>query len=145
MLRTFSKLYGLAGIRLGYACGHPQLLEHLEQARSFFSVSSVAEAAALAALTDEEHVLKTLENNLNGATWLTERLGELGIRTLPTSANFVYFETEENADTVFTRLRAEGVMICSLAHWGIPTGLRVTIGTPKQNELFYQSLQKVIR
>ena len=73
-----------------------------------------------------------------------ERLAELSVRTAPTSANFIYLETAEDADMVAARLQAEGVIIRSLVPWGIPTGLRVTIGTPAQNEKFYQVFQKAI-
>lgn len=145
VLRTFSKAHGLAGVRLGYACGHPELLHHLGRVRSAFSISSLAEAAGLAAIRDEAHVRRTLENNAKGAAWLMERFSELGIRTVPTSANFIYFETEENADVVSQRLQAEGVIVRSLVPWGIPNGIRVTIGRPEQNERFVDALKKAVR
>jgi histidinol-phosphate aminotransferase len=144
VLRTFSKAYGLSGVRLGYACGHPDLLRHLARIRSSFSISVLAEAAGLAAIKDEEHVRRTLENNARGAAWLMERLAELGLRAVPTSANFVYFETEENADLVSQRMQAGGVIVRSLAPWGIPNGIRVTVGTPEQNGRFLQTLSRVV-
>lgn len=144
VLRTFSKAYGLAGIRLGYACGHPELVHHLGRVRSSFSISTVAEAAGLAAIKDEAHVRRTLENNAVGAAWLQEQLSELDLRTIPTSANFIYFETEENADVVSQRMQAEGVIVRSLVPWGIPNGVRVTIGSPEQNERFIQALKKAV-
>src|SRR5215471_8319981 len=144
VLRTFSKAYGLAGIRLGYACGHPELLRHIARIRSSFSISAVAEAGGLAAIRDEEHVRRTVENNAAGAAWLLERLNELGLRALPTSGNFIYFETEENADAVSKLMQKEGVIVRSLLPWGIPNAIRVTIGTPEQNERFFQALQKAI-
>src|SRR5215467_6191767 len=97
VLRTFSKAHGLAGIRLGYACGHPELLNYFGRVRNSFSVSVVAEAAGLAAIRDEHHIRKTVENNAAGAAWLMERLRELGIRAVPTSANFIYFTLDEDA------------------------------------------------
>lgn len=144
VLRTFSKVHGLAGVRLGYACGHPDLLHHLGRVRSAFSISSLAEAAGLAAIKDEAHVHRTLENNAVGAEWLMNRFSELGIRTVPTSANFIYFETDENADLVSQRIQAEGVIVRSLVPWGIPNGIRVTIGTPEQNERFIEALKKAV-
>jgi len=144
VLRTFSKAYGLAGVRLGYACGHPDLLRHIARVRSSFSISALAEAAGLAAIRDDDHVRRTLENNAAGAAWLTERFKELGIRALPTSANFIYFETEENADVVSKLMQKEGVIVRSLVPWGIPKGIRVTIGTPEHNERFLQALKKAI-
>src|SRR5215472_7127775 len=100
VLRTFSKAYGLAGIRLGYACGHPELLRHIARVRSSFSISSVAEAAGLAAIKDEDHARRTVENNATGAAWLLQRFTEMHIRAVPTSGNFIYFETDENANTL---------------------------------------------
>jgi histidinol-phosphate aminotransferase len=144
VLRTFSKAYGLAGVRLGYACGQPDLLRHLARVRSSFSISALAEAAGLAAIRDEAHVRRTLENNAAGAAWLMDRFTELGIRAVPTSANFIYFETEENADVVSSRMQAEGVIVRSLVPWGIDNGIRVTIGTPEQNERFLQALKKAV-
>lgn len=144
VLRTFSKAYGLAGVRLGYACGHPELMRHLARVRSSFSISLLAEAAGLAAIGDEAHVRRTLENNAAGAEWLMQRFAELGLRTIPTSANFIYFETAENADQVSSRLQADGVIVRSLVPWGITNGIRVTIGTPDQNERFLQALKKSV-
>lgn len=144
VLRTFSKTYGLAGVRLGYACGHPELLRHLARVRSSFSVSVLAEAAGLAAIRDEEHVRRTLENNAAGAAWLRGALTELGILSIPTKANFIYFEAEENADVVSQRVQAEGVIVRSLVPWGINNGIRVTIGTPEQNDRFLQALKKAV-
>jgi histidinol-phosphate aminotransferase len=144
VLRTFSKAYGLAGVRLGYACGHPGLVYHLGRVRSSFSISSIAEAAGLAAIKDEDHVRRTLENNAAGAAWLSRQFGELGIRTVPTNANFIYFETEENAEMVSQHMQAEGVIVRPLGPWGIPNGIRVTIGTPEQNERFIQALKKAV-
>ena len=145
VLRTFSKTYGLAGIRLGYACGHPELLRHVARVRSSFSISVLAEAAGLAAIKDEDHVRRTLENNAAGAAWLLERFAELGLRAVPTCANFVYFETEEDADVVSARMQAQGVIVRSLVPWGIPNGIRVTIGTPEQNEKFLRALRKAVQ
>ena len=144
VLRTFSKVYGLAGVRLGYACGHPELLQNLARVRSSFSISALAQAAGLAAIKDQNHVRRTLENNAAGAAWLMERFAEMEIRAVPTSANFIYFETEGNANVVSERMQQEGVIVRSLAPWGIPNGIRVTIGTPEQNERFVEGLSRAL-
>lgn len=144
VLRTFSKAYGLAGVRLGYACGHPELLRHLARVRSSFSISVLAQAAGLAAIQDADHVRRTLENNGAGAEWLMSRLAELGLRAIPTNANFIYFETEEHADELTQRMQAEGIIVRSLVPWGIPNGIRVTIGTPEDNARFLEALKKAI-
>jgi histidinol-phosphate aminotransferase len=144
VLRTFSKAHGLAGLRVGYGCGHPGLLQYFARLRNSFSISVVAQAGALAALQDEAHIRRTIENNAAGAAWLMARLSDLRVRTIPTSANFIYVETEESADELSARVQSEGVIIRPLAPWGIPNGLRVTIGTPEQNERFIEALKSAM-
>jgi histidinol-phosphate aminotransferase len=144
VLRTFSKAHGLAGIRLGYACGDPELLRYFAKVRNSFSVSVPAEAAGLAALRDEAHIRKTVENNAAGASWLMERFTELGIRAIPTSANFIYFNVEDDGNDFARRMQAEGVIVRSLVPWGIPDAIRVSIGTPEENETFIRALKKVM-
>ncbi|HKW77254.1 MAG TPA: histidinol-phosphate transaminase [Terriglobales bacterium] len=145
VLRTFSKAHGLAGLRLGYGCGHPELLQYFGRLRNAFSVSAIAQAAGLAAIRDQEHVRRTVENNAAGAAWLMPRLRELGVPAVETSANFIYFEVEEDANAFSQRMQAEGVIVRSLVPWGIPNGIRVTIGTPDQNQKFVQALKKLVR
>jgi histidinol-phosphate aminotransferase len=143
VLRTFSKAHGLAGLRIGYACGHPDLLQYFARMRNAFSISVVAEAAALAAVRDEGHIRRTVENNAVGAAWLAARLAEFGVHAVPTSANFIYFELDEDADAFSGRMQSEGVIVRSLVPWGIPNGIRVSIGTPEQNEQFVRAFKKV--
>jgi histidinol-phosphate aminotransferase len=145
VLRTFSKAHGLAGIRLGYGCGDAELFQYFGRVRNSFSVSVVAEAAGLAAIRDEEHIRRTVENNAAGAEWLMPFFAELGLRAVPTSANFIYFEVDEDAAAFAQRMQKHGVIVRSLVPWGIPNGLRVTIGTPQQNEQFVAALKKVVR
>lgn len=145
VLRTFSKVHGLAGLRVGYACGHPQFLDYLGRVRNAFSVSVVAQAAAVAALRDSVHIRHTIENNVAGAAWLAERITEMGIQPVPTSANFIYFELDEDADAFSSRMQNEGVIARSLVPWGISNGIRVSIGTPEQNEAFVRAFRKVGR
>lgn len=145
VLRTFSKAHGLAGIRLGYACGNPELLRYFARVRNSFSISVVAEAAGLAAIRDVAHIHKTVENNAVGAAWLMERFKELGIHAVPTSANFIYFTIDEDANAFTKRMQAEGVIVRSLVPWGAPNAIRVSIGTPEQNETFVRALKKLVR
>jgi histidinol-phosphate aminotransferase len=145
VLRTFSKAHGLAGIRLGYACGDPELLRYFARVRNSFSISVVAEAAGLAAIRDEQHIRKTVENNAVGAAWLMEQFKEVGIRAVPTSANFIYFTLDEDASAFTGRMQSEGVIVRSLAPWGIPNAVRVSIGTQEQNETFFRALKKVMQ
>ncbi|MDP9268007.1 MAG: histidinol-phosphate transaminase [Acidobacteriota bacterium] len=142
VLRTFSKAHGLAGVRVGYGFGPPEILAYLERLRTAFSVSAVAEAAALAALDDTDHIRKTLENNESGAEFLMAKLKELGYQPVPTWANFIYFDAGPGAAALAKRIQAEGVIVRSLVPWGIPTALRVTIGAPEHNERFIAALAK---
>jgi len=145
VLRTFSKAHGLAGLRLGYGCGDPELFNYFGKVRNAFSVSVVSEAAGLAAIRDEAHVRKTVENNAAGAAWLMPYFAELGLRAVPTNANFIYFEIDEDANAFAKRMQLEGVIVRSLVPWGIRNGIRVTVGTPDQNEMFVRALKKVVR
>lgn len=145
VLRTFSKAHGLAGLRVGYGFARPDMIAAFSRLKIPFAVSAMAEAAALAALDDVEHIRKTVENNRSGAGWLLAKFSQLGIRAVPTAANFIYFEIGEDAPAVAKRIQAEGVIIRPLTgQWGAPTALRVTVGTPEQNQRFIQALSKAL-
>jgi histidinol-phosphate aminotransferase len=143
VLRTFSKAHGLAGVRAGYGIGPVELMSYFARMRTTFSVSTVAQAAAMAALDDEHHIQKTLNNNAEQAERLIAGLVELGYHPIPTWANFVYCELREDATAVAKRLQTEGVIVRPLAPWGAPTAIRVTIGTPEQNDIFLNAFKKV--
>jgi len=143
VLRTFSKAHGLAGVRVGYGIGPAELMTYFARMRTTFSVSVVAQAAAVAALEDEAHTRKALENNAQQAQRLTEGISDLGYRVVPTWANFLYCELGEDAAAVAKRLQAEGVIIRALGPWGAPTAIRVTIGTPEQNDIFLKAFKRV--
>ena len=142
VLRTFSKAHGLAGMRVGYGLGPAALMPYFHRMRTTFSVTALAEAAALAALDDQEHFQKTIANNRRGAEFLMSRLSEMGYRPIPTFANFIYFDVGEDAAALSKRIQSEGVIVRPLGPWGIPTAIRVTIGTPEQNELFIAALAR---
>ncbi len=145
VLRTFSKAHGLAGVRIGYGMAQPALLNYFARVRTAFSMSEVAQAGALAALADREHIRNTVENNAAGAKYLLHEIAELGYRALPTFANFIYIEIGEDAAAAARRFEAEGVIIRPLTGaWGAPTAIRVTIGTPEQNRKFISALKKVM-
>jgi histidinol-phosphate aminotransferase len=144
VLRTFSKAHGLAGVRVGYGIGPAEFMSYLERMRTTFSVSLIAQAAALAALEDEEHIEKTLRNNAQEAQRLTESMAELGYRVAPTWANFVYCQLHEDAASFAQQMQAQGVIVRPLGAWGAPAAIRVTIGTPKQNSVFLKAFKNVI-
>jgi histidinol-phosphate aminotransferase len=142
--RTFSKAQGLAGVRLGYGIAHAGLMQYFNRVKVVFSVSSVAEAAGIAALGDEEHTQKTLRNNLQQAQYLHDQLTEIGLKPLPTWANFVYVDVGEDSVEVSKRLQSEGIIIRPLTNWGAKTGIRVSIGKPEENQTFVAALKRVL-
>jgi histidinol-phosphate aminotransferase len=144
VLRTFSKAHGLAGLRIGYGMGPAELIAYCAGLHVTFSVSSVAQAAALAALKDEAHIGKTLRNNAEGTQWLSEQLSEMGFCPVPSWANFVYCDVGEDSVAVVKRLQDEGVIIRPLKPWGAPTAIRVSAGTPEQNWQFMAAFRKVM-
>jgi histidinol-phosphate aminotransferase len=143
VLRTFSKAHGLAGLRVGYGLGPAELLGYCARMRNTFSVSSVAQAAAVAALDDYLHIQRVVENNALQSRVLTQGLLGLGYRVVPTSANFVFCDLREDAAGVANRLQDEGVAVRPLGHWGAPNCIRVTIGTPEQDQTFLQAMARV--
>ena len=145
VLRTFSKAHGLAADRVGYGFGPAELLGYIARLRTAFSVTSIGEAAAIAALDDEPHLRKALENNRAGAKFLASHLTELGYKPLETWANFIYCEMHEDAAALAKRLQSEGVIIRPLSgSWGARSAIRVTIGTPQENEKFVTALKRVV-
>jgi histidinol-phosphate aminotransferase len=144
VLRTFSKAHGLAGLRIGYGIGPTELMSYFARMRTTFSVSGVAQAAALAALDDEAHTQKALKNNAEQAQRLLAGIAEQGYRPVPTWANFLYCELGDDAAAVAKRLQAEGIIVRPLGPWGAPTAIRLTIGTPEQNDIFLKAFKKVM-
>ena len=141
VLRTFSKAHGLAGLRVGYGVGPAELLGYCARMRNTFSVSSVAQAAALAALDDHKHLQRVVENNTIQSRDLGQGLAGLGYRVVPTWANFLYCDLGEKAAAVAERLQNEGMAVRPLGHWGAPHCIRVTIGTPEQNQAFLSAMR----
>jgi histidinol-phosphate aminotransferase len=143
ILRTFSKAHGLAGIRVGYGMGPAELMAYLGRMQDTFAVSSIAQAAALAALDDEAHVRFAVENNAKQAEGLNAEVQKLGYPVTPTWANFLHFNIGQDGREFARKLRREGVLVRPLSAWGAPTSIRVTVGTAEQNQEFLQALQRV--
>jgi histidinol-phosphate aminotransferase len=142
VLRTFSKAHGLAGLRVGYGLGPAELLGYCARMRNTFSVSSVAQVAAMAALDDEYHIQRVVQNNALQSRVLSQELSALGYRVVPTAANFVFCNLGEDAAAFANCLQDEGVAVRPLASWGDPNCIRVTIGTPEQNQAFLQAVRR---
>ena len=143
VLRTFSKAHGLAGLRVGYGLGPAELLSYCARMRDTYSVSSMAQAAALAALDDQEFVRRVVQNNTAQSIALTEGLAELGYRVVPTWANFIYYDVGGDAAAIAGQLLDHGVSVRPMGGWGAPTCIRVSIGTPEQNQIFLNAMRKI--
>jgi histidinol-phosphate aminotransferase len=141
-LKTFSKVHGLAGLRIGYGIGPAELMNYCARMRNTFSVSSVAQSAALAAIEDQSHIERTLANNAEQAQTLGVGLSELGFRVVPTWANFLYCNVGQEASPFTERLRQQGISVRPLESWGAPGCIRVSIGTPQENLALLRAIQK---
>ena len=145
-LRTFSKIYGLAGIRIGYGFAHDRLIGNLLKVKLPFEPSTLAQAAGIAALGDTEFVQRSLEINAQGKHWLIPALRELSLTVVPTDANFVMvpLESEAQVTEFYDDLLHEGVIIRPLKGFGLPHCVRITIGTQKENERLVEVISKVL-
>lgn len=144
VLRTFSKIYGLAGLRVGYAVAAPDIIACLNQVREPFPVDRLAQAAAGAILDDEAYVRASYENNRAGRAWLTAALSDLGVEAIPSQANYVLVNLGRPADEVARQLLPHGVIIRPGAMWRLPAWARVTIGTAGENRRVIASLRTVL-
>lgn len=144
VLRTFSKIYGLAGLRLGYAVGPAPLVAMVQRVREPFNVNSLAQEAAIAALADTEHVKSSRELVRQGRAELTRELTGRGLRVVPSQANFVYVDLGRDSRPVFHALLQKGVIVRTGDIFGNPTFIRVTVGLPEQNRRFLAALDEVL-
>ncbi|HEY3294827.1 MAG TPA: histidinol-phosphate transaminase [bacterium] len=145
-LRTFSKAYGLAGMRIGYGFAHEELCDNVRKVKLPFEPSVAAEAAGLGALEDHDFLAKTLDVNRKGKEFLSAALKDLGLNVTPTAANFflVALGSEAEAMQLYTDLLRRGVIIRPLKAFGIPNGLRITVGTPDQNAVLVNALKAAL-
>lgn len=143
VMRTFSKAYGLAGLRIGYAIGPAKLIDYMNRIRPPFNVSLPGQAAAVAALDDQPHVAKSRELNAAERTRLTERLQGMGLSVAPSQANFVLVDVGRPARPVYDALLRLGVIVRPFA--SLPTSLRVTVGLARENDRFLAALAEVLR
>ena len=142
LLRTFSKIFGLAGLRVGYGIGHPELIAALEKIRQPFNINSVAQAGALAALEDDAHRARTRANNASGLRFLEETFQSLKLEFVPSSANFILVKVGEG-QRVFNQLQREGIIVRPMSGYGLPEWIRISVGTPGENERCAKALQKI--
>jgi histidinol-phosphate aminotransferase len=144
IMRTFSKIFGLAGLRLGYGIGNSELISALEKIRQPFNINSIAQAGALAALDDEDHLTKTKSNNSDGLDYFDGELQRLGIEYVPSSANFVLAKVGDGA-RVFSELQKRGVITRPMAGYQLPEWIRFSIGTDAENQRCIAALDDVLK
>jgi histidinol-phosphate aminotransferase len=139
--RTFSKIYGLAGLRLGYALANPPVADLMNRVRQPFNANSIALAAAVPALTDREFVHASRELNFRGMEVLVEGCKRLELAYIPSRGNFVTVRVGDGAE-IYRRLLRRGVIVRPVAGYGLPQHLRVTIGTDAENARFLEALEE---
>jgi histidinol-phosphate aminotransferase len=143
-LRTFSKLYGLAGLRIGYGVGPRELISLMQRVRQPFNVNAPAQWAALAALEDADHVRRSIDVNRQGLRYLQSEFIRLGLEFVPSHANFILVRVGRGQE-VFQQLLKQGVIVRPTTGYRFPEHVRVTIGTMEENRKFIDALEKVIR
>ncbi|NJN15099.1 MAG: histidinol-phosphate transaminase [Oscillochloris sp.] len=143
LLRTFAKIHGLAGLRLGYGYAHPELIGYLDRVRPVFNVSLPAQVAGIAALDDDEHLERSRAHAIASRAFFEHRLRGLGLKPIAGETNFVAFAVGDDA-AVTAGLRERGFAVTPLAGWGLPGLIRVSFGTEEQNERFIAALQSTL-
>jgi len=143
--RTFSKAYGLAGLRVGYGVSSQSIADLLNRVRQPFNVNSLALVGACAALDDNEHLEKSIQLNKAGLRQLTKAFDSMSLSCIPTAGNFISFDLDRVAAPVYLALLKRGVIVRPVANYSMPNHLRVTIGTPQENEKFINALSDVLK
>ncbi|MGB2591177.1 MAG: histidinol-phosphate transaminase [Candidatus Acidiferrum sp.] len=144
ILRTFSKVYGLAGMRIGFAIGQPTLISAMNKLKTPFNTSGVAQAAALAAIDDREHVERCIASNANERKRLSEGLHKIGLRPVPSETNFIFIEVGPDAQEICNELLQLGVIVRPLGWMGFPEAMRVSVGTADENEKCLAAMAQVL-
>lgn len=144
LFRTFSKAYGLAGLRIGYACASPEVIGYLHKIRQPFNVNMVAQAAAKGAIADKAFRKKTRELTFSGREFLSNAFSRLGLEYLPSQANFILVNVGRNGREICKEFLKKGIIVRAMDAYGFDNWIRVTIGLPKQNRLFLKRLVKFL-
>ena len=143
LMRTFSKIYGLAGLRIGYGIGHPELIAALEKIRQPFNINSLIQAGALAALDDEEHIQRTRRNNADGLRFFESAFRTLKLDFVPSAANFILVRVGDG-QKVFAEMQKLGVIVRPMAGYQLPEWIRISIGSPAENDRCLASLKSAL-
>jgi histidinol-phosphate aminotransferase len=143
-LRTFSKLYGLAGLRVGYGFGSKKVIDYMNRVRQPFNVNTLAQAAATAALDDTEFVSRTLHTVKEGLTYLYHELDRMGLEYIPTQTNFFLIKVPLGGRKTYERLLGEGVIVRAMDAYGLEEYIRINVGLPQENERFVTTLRDTL-
>ena len=144
LMRTFSKIYGLAGLRIGYGVGNPEFIAALEKIRQPFNINLLAQTAALAALDDVEHVRKTRQNNFAGLEFFARAFRDLKLEFVPSHANFILLRVGEG-QRVFEAMQKQGVIVRPMGGYQLPEWIRISVGTPQENERCLAALKSALK
>ena len=145
VLRTFSKAYALAGLRVGYGVGEASLISYLERTRQPFSVNELALIGAKAALEDRDYLAKVLKNNRKGKEFLYGALRGLSLEYVPTEANYILFRAGDQAESAVKRLFEEKILVRWMGAYKLPDYIRVSVGTPEENSRFIEALSRILK
>ncbi|MGC8928812.1 MAG: histidinol-phosphate transaminase [Myxococcota bacterium] len=142
IMRTFSKIYGLAGVRIGYGITDAKLANYMNRVRQPFNISTLAQVAAIAALDDKAHIRKTRKMNREGMDYLTKELTSLGFTVIPSQTNFLLIDLHKDATELYEKILRLGVIVRPMKGFNMPTGIRVTVGTMEENKRFIEALKE---
>ena len=143
-LQTFSKIYGIAGVRIGYGISSEEIIKSILKVKEPFNVNTLAQIAASAAITDTEHVTASFNANRKGRDFLYLNFEKLGLPYTETTANFILVQIGANGEEVYQQLMAKGIIVRYGKTWGLPEHIRVTIGTDEENEFFIDTLTEIL-
>jgi histidinol-phosphate aminotransferase len=143
-VRTFSKIYGLAGLRLGFGVSSEEIISYMSRVREPFNVNSLAQVAAIAALDDAEHVRRSKDVNRAGLKYLVQEIKKINLPFTSSFANFILVDLGTDPIPVYNALLREGVIVRPVINYGLKTHIRVTVGLPEENERFIRAIRKVL-
>ncbi|MFH1061810.1 MAG: histidinol-phosphate transaminase [Candidatus Omnitrophota bacterium] len=142
--RTFSKIYGLAGLRIGWAAASKEIIGYLNQVREPFNVNSLAQVGAIAALNDKTHIAKSRNIVTEGRRFFAQQFKAMNLFFVPSAANFILVKVGSDSKMVYEKLLSKGIIIREMSGWGLKDFIRITIGNPKENNLFITALKKIL-
>ena len=146
LLYSFSKVFGLAGLRLGYGIARPEIVDYLSRLKRPFHLGRLTLAAGLAAVADQEHIQKTIANTVSGRGWLSQQLTELGVKVWPSQGNFMLMAAGIPSQNLTEQLLQHGIMVtCGQRRFALPDHIRVTVGLPDQNQQFIKVMAKILQ